>query len=88
MTTTCSNRSKVSGSRATLNQGARPVPVPIRNRRRPGFSASSTRVPVGFLPIKTSSPGRISTRRDVSGPSATRMEKNSSSSDQDGLAME
>mgnify|MGYP002335868369 CR=1 FL=1 len=74
--------------RATLSQGARPVPVPIRNSRSPPVRASRTRVPVGFLPIRTVSPATIFCRREVRGPSATLMEKNSSSSAQQGLAME
>lgn len=64
------------------------MPVPIRNRRLPGLSASSTSVPVGFLAISTGSPGWIICRRAVSGPSDTLMEKNSNSSAKWGEAME
>ena len=64
------------------------MPVPISHSRRPGFTASSTSVPVGFLPRKIWSPGSIFCSFEVSGPSATLMEKNSSSSAKPGLATE
>ena len=52
--------------------------------RFPGKSASRTSVPVGLRPNSTSSPIRIFRSRDVRRPSGTLMEKNSSSSSQDG----
>ena len=64
------------------------MPVLNRNSRLPGVRASGTRVPVGLRPIRIGSPGWILCRREVSGPSGTLMEKNSSSSAKCGLAME
>ena len=55
-----------------------PVPVEIMNRRLPGVSASSTSVPVDFWRISTVSPGTIFCSSEVSGPSGTLIEKNSS----------
>ena len=60
--------------------GASPVPVPSRYRLRPGSRLSSTSVPVGFLPTMIGSPTFRCCSFEVSGPSWTLIEKNSSSS--------
>ena len=60
---------------AMLRNGARPVPVPSRNRVRPGRKLSITSVPVGLRPTRISSPSRRCWRREVSGPSGTLIEK-------------
>ena len=65
-----------------------PVPVEIMNSRLAGVSASSTSVPVDFCRISTVSPATIFCSSEVSGPSATLIEKNSISSSQLGLAIE
>ena len=80
-TITCSNSSYTSGSRARLRNGARPVPV--EKQEQPLAAAAARRctsVPVGFLPRYTSSPGWISWSCEVSGPSGTLIDRNSSSS--------
>ena len=63
-----------------LRAAANPVPVLISQRFRPGRRLSSTSVPVGLRLTRISSPTLICCRREVSGPSGTLIEKNSSSS--------
>ena len=60
--------------------GARPVPEESRYKFLPGFKSSSTKVPVGFLDTKISSPTLTFCKIEVNGPSGTLIEKNSSSS--------
>ena len=69
-------------------KGARPVPVERNHRFRPGSRLSSSSVPTGLRPISTSSPFTMFWRREVSGPSCTLIERNSSVSSQGGEAME
>ena len=66
-------------SRAVGNAlGANPVPVPSRYRFLPGRRLSRISVPVGLRPTRMRSPSCRCRSRDVSGPSGTLMEKNSS----------
>ena len=77
---TFSKRSYVSGSRMVAKNGAKPVPDESKYKFLPGFKSSSTKVPVGFLETSNSSPTFTFCKIEVSGPSGTLIEKNSSSS--------
>jgi hypothetical protein len=70
-----------------LAKGARPVPVESSSRRLPGTRLSGISVPVALRPTRMVSPSLIFCSLDVSGPSATLMLKNSSSSSWLALAM-
>src|SRR6516164_4933210 len=54
--------------------------VDISSSRSPASRLSVTSVPVALRPTRMMSPSLIFCRRDVNGPSATLIEKNSSSS--------
>ena len=62
-----------------LANGARPVPVPSKYSVLPGVRLSCTSVPTGLRPTRIESPTWMFCSRDVSGPFATLMLKNSSS---------